>query len=105
MKTVKAIVAIPAMCLAMNVAAECTVQKPRVLPFIPNAAVATEQEMYRAQLEVQEYLRQGELYLECSYMNSRQHNMLVSQMEIVAQQYNIELREYQNQQNLVAEAD
>jgi hypothetical protein len=98
-------IAIPAMCLAMNVAAECTVKKPRDLPLIPDATVATEQEMYQAQLDVQEYLRQGERYLECSYMNSRQHNMLVTQMEIVARQYNLELSEYQSQQNLVAEAD
>lgn len=100
----KAMIAIPALCLAMNVAAECPTEKPRELPLIPNAAVATEQEMYRAQIEVQEYLAQGESYLECRYMNRRQHNRFVAQLDSVADAYNRELGEYQNLQDLVAGA-
>lgn len=101
----RAMMMIPAMCLAMNVAAECPVTKPRMLPDIPDAAVATEQEMYRAQLAVEEFIERGEAYLQCSYMNSRQYNTLLAQLEIVATQYNRELNEYREQQRLVAEAD
>ena len=101
----RAMMMIPAMFLAMNVAAECPVTKPRTLPVIPDAAVATEREMYEAQLAVEEFIERGELYLQCSYMNSRQHNTLLAQLEIVAGQYNRELNEYRERQRLVAEAD
>ncbi len=101
----RAMIMIPAMCLAMNVMAQCPVSKPRKLPVIPDAEVATEQEMYRAQMEVKEFIRRGELYLQCSFMNRRQHNTFVAQLEIVAGQYNRELREYQERQRLVAGAD
>ncbi|MCB1729432.1 MAG: hypothetical protein KDI21_03035 [Halieaceae bacterium] len=101
----RAMMMIPAMFLAMNVAAQCPVTKPRTLPVIPDAAVATEREMYDAQLAVEAFIERSELYLECSYMNSRQHNTLVSQLEIVAEQYNRELNEYRERQRLVAGAD
>ena len=67
--------------------------------------MATEREMYDAQLAVEAFIERSELYLECSYMNSRQHNTLVSQLEIVAEQYNRELNEYRERQRLVAGAD
>jgi hypothetical protein len=96
---------IPAMFLAMNVAAQCPVTKPRTMPVIPDAAVATEQEMYESGLAVEDFIERGELYLECSYMNSRQYNALLAQLEIVAERYNAELGEYRERQRLVAGAD
>ena len=101
----KMMIAIPMLCLAMNVGAECLVEKPRELPVIPNAAVATEQEMYQAQLSVKDYLQKGESYLECNYMNTRQHNRFVAQLELVANGYNEELAEYQGLKNLVADVE
>ncbi|MCB1855771.1 MAG: hypothetical protein KDI05_12880 [Halieaceae bacterium] len=101
----KALIAVPALCLAMNVAAGCPVTKPRQMPVIPDAAVATEEEMYQAQEAVERYLRRGEQYLECSYMNSRQFSTFLAQLELVAEQYNHELRKYQEQQRLVAGAN
>jgi hypothetical protein len=101
----KSMIAIPVMCLAMSVEAACTVSKPREQPVIPDASVATEQEMYRAQLSVEEYVRRGELYLECGYMNRRQYNRFLSQLELVAEQYNRELGEYQSRMRLVADTE
>ena len=101
----KIMIAIPMLFLAMNVGAECLVEKPRELPVIPDAAVATEQEMYQAQLSVKDYLQKGESYLECNYMNTRQHNRFVAQLELVANEYNQELAEYQGLKNLVADVE
>ena len=100
----KIMIAIPVLCLAMNVGAECLVEKPRELPVIPDAAVATEQEMYQAQVSVQEYLQKGESYLECNYMNTRQHNRFVAQLEWVADEYNRELADYRSLNDLIADA-
>ncbi len=101
----KSMFAIPVMCLAMNVAAACTATKPREQPVIPDAAVATEQEMHRAQLSVEEYVRRGEQYLECGYMNRRQYNTFLAQLELVAERYNRELAEYQSRMRLVADTE
>jgi len=101
----KAMIAIPLFCLALNAAAECPVQHPRLQPEIPDAAVASAQEMRLAQLQAEQYLLQGKTYLECGYMNRRQHNQLVSNLEIFAEQFNEEVLEYQSRTQMVADID
>jgi len=101
----RAMIAIPLFCLALNAAAECPVQHPRVQPEIPNAAVASPQEMRRAQFQAEQYLLQGKTYLECGYMNRRQYNQLVNTMEIFAKEFNEELIEYQSRTQMVADID
>lgn len=97
--------AIPLFCLALNAAAECPVQHPRVQPEIPAAATASPQEMRRAQLQAEQYLLQGKTYLECDYMNRRQYNQLVSQLDTFADKFNEELLEYQSRTQMVADID
>ncbi|MCB1698528.1 MAG: hypothetical protein H6984_13795 [Pseudomonadales bacterium] len=101
----KAMIAIPALCLAMNAAAGCPVTHPREQPVIPDAAVASKQEMHRAQLAAEQYLLQGKAYLECGLMNRRQYSQLLSQLEIFSEQYNNEVIEYQIRRQMVAEND
>lgn len=101
----RAMIAIPLFCLALNAAAECPVQHPRVQPAIPDAAVASQKQMHRAQLEAEQYLLQGKTYLDCGYMNRRQYNLLASQLEVFAEHYNEELLEYQNRTQMVADID
>jgi hypothetical protein len=101
----RAMIAIPLFCLALNAAAECPVQHPRVQPEMPNAAVASPQEMRLAQMQAEQYLLQGRTYLECGYMNRRQHNQLVSELENFADDYNEELLAYQSRTQMVADID
>jgi len=98
-------IAIPLFCLALNAAAECPVQHPRVQPEIPNAAVVSLDEMRRAQLQAEQYLLQGKTYLECGYMNRRQYNQLVGKLETFAEQFNEELLEYRSRTRMVADID
>jgi len=101
----KAMIAIPAFCLALNAAAGCPVQHPRQQPVIPDAAVASKAEMHRAQLEGEHYLLQGKIYLECGLMNRRQYNQLLSELELFSDQYNDAMVEYQSRSRMLAEVD
>jgi hypothetical protein len=93
------------LCLALNAVAECPVQHPRVQPEIPNAAIASPQEMRRAQFRGEQYLLQGKTYLDCGYMNRRQYNDLVGQLEVFAEKFNEELIEYQSRTQMVADIE
>ena len=101
----RAMLAIPLFCLAMNAAAECPVQHPRVQPEIPSAAVATSQEMRRAQMQAEQYLLQGKAYLDCGYMNRRQYNQLVAELELFTDKFNEELLEYQSRTQMIADIE
>ncbi len=105
MKTIKVMIAIPALCLALDAAADCPVKNPRVQPVLPDAAVASKQDMDRAQVAAEQYLRQGRTYLGCGLMNRRQHNQLLGQLELFSARYNNELVEYRNRSQMVAEID
>lgn len=105
MKTIKVMMAAPVLCLALDATAGCPVDNPRVQPTLPDAAVASKQDMDRARVEAQEYLRQGRAYLGCGLMNRRQHNQLLSQLEIFSARYNDELAEYRNRSQMVAEIE
>jgi hypothetical protein len=98
-------IAIPALCLALDAGAGCPVKNPRVQPALPDAAVASEQEMQRARLAAEQYLRQGETYLECGLMNRRQYSQLLSQLEMFSVSYSQTLAEYQNRDQMIVEID
>ncbi len=105
MRTIQAMIALPALCLALDAGAGCPVKNPRVQPALPDAAVADEQEMQRARLAAEQYLRQGEAYLECGLMNRRQYNQLVVQLEMFSARYSETLFEYENRDQMIAEID
>ena len=103
MKTMQAMIAIPALCLALDAGAGCPVKNPRVQPVLPDVAVADEREMQRARLEAEQYLLQGRTYLECGLMNRRQYNQLLSQLELFSARYSETLLEYQERDQMIAE--
>ena len=105
MKTIQAIIVIPALCFALEAAAGCPVKNPRVQPVLPDAAVADKQEMQRARLEAEQYLLQGKTYLECGLMNRRQYNQLLTQLELFSARYNETLAAYQSRYEMLAETD
>ena len=98
----KALVMAVLLGLAFNAAAACPVKRPGDAPVLPDSAVATEEEMYQAQLAAEKYLIQAQTYMECGVMNRRQHLALAAQLEEFAQSYreNVEL---QVRANIIAE--
>ena len=98
----KALVMTVLICLAFNVSAACPVKRPGELPVLPDATVASEEQIHRAQLEAEKYLLQAQAYMDCGVMNRRQHLALEAQMEEFSKAYrdNIEL---QVRTNIIAE--
>ena len=89
--------------LAFNASAACPVKRPGALPLMPDGAVASEQEMYRAQLAAEKYLFQAEVYMDCDVMNRRQHLSLAAQLEDFSRVYDEEVIEFQIRTNILAE--
>jgi hypothetical protein len=89
-------------CLAFNASAACPVKRPGELPVLPDGAVASEEQIHRAQLEAEKYLLQAQTYMDCGVMNRRQHLALAAQLEEFSKAYkeNIEL---QVRTNIIAE--
>ena len=89
-------------CLAFNASAACPVKRPGESPVLPDGAVASAEEIHKAQLESEKYLLQAQAYMDCGVMNRRQHLALGAQMEEFSKAYrdNIEL---QIRTNIVAE--
>lgn len=101
----RAVIAISLLCWALGAGADCSVSHPREAPEMPDGATATAAEMHRAELLAETYLWQAKAYLDCGYMNRRQYNQLVSQVELFSEQYQQEMIEYRSRanMNLVAE--
>ena len=72
------------------------------MPVVPDGAVATQNEMYRAQLAAERYLLQARAYLDCEVMNRRQHNLLLTRMEIFADALREAQVEFQVRDNMLA---
>jgi hypothetical protein len=98
----KALVMTVLICLAFNVAAACPVKRPGELPVLPDGAVASEEEMYQAQLAAEKYLLQAQAYMDCGVMNHRQHLALAAQLEEFSQAYRENI-EFQIRTNIIAE--
>jgi len=90
-------------CLAFNASAACPVKRPGELPVLPDGAVASAEEMYRAQLAAEKYLMQAEAYMDCDVMNHRQYLALAARLEEFSRDYNEELIEFQIRTNILAE--
>lgn len=105
----KALLMTVLICLTFNASASasasaaCPVKRPGELPLMPDGAVATEEEMYRAQLVAEKYLLQAQVYMDCGVMNRRQHLALGSRLEGFSQVYNEEVVEFQVRTNIIAE--
>lgn len=90
------LLALSALCLALDTGADCSINSmPRESPRLPDGAAATRAEMIEAQLAVENYLLLGNAYLDCRFMNRRQHNRLLTRMEMLADDYDRELVEFQ----------
>jgi hypothetical protein len=98
----KALVMTVLICLAFNAAAACPVKRPGELPVLPDGAVASEEEIHRAQLEAEKYLLQAQAYMDCGVMNHRQHLALEAQLEEFSQKYRENI-EFQVRSNIIAE--
>ncbi len=59
--------------------------------------------MHRAQLAVERYLLQAEKYMDCGYMNRRQHNRFLTQLEMLQEAYAEEMLEFRMRESVVAE--
>jgi hypothetical protein len=99
----KALLMTALICLAFNASAACPVKRPGELPLLPDGAVASEEEMHRAQLAAEKYLLQAQAYMDCSVMNRRQHLALGARMEDFSRVYNEEVIEFQVRTNIIAE--
>ena len=99
----RTLLAIPALCLALNASAGCPVDHPRDMPELPDGLTASSTAMHKAQLAAENYMWQAETYLACDLMNRRQHNALLTQLEKFTESYNEELIEYQVRSNMIAE--
>ena len=98
----KALLMTVLLCLAVNVSAACPVKRPGEAPALPDGAVASEEETYRAQLAVEKYLMQAQAYMDCGVMNRRQHLALAAQLEEFSQKYQENI-EFQIRSNIIAE--
>lgn len=99
----KALLMAVLICLAFDASAACPVKRPGELPGLPDGAVASEEEMHRAQLVAEKYLLQAEAYMDCGVMNRRQHLALAAQLEDFSRVYNEEVIEFQIRTNIIAE--
>jgi hypothetical protein len=99
----KALLMAVLICLAFDASAACPVKRPGELPVLPDGAVASEEEMYRAQLVAEKYLLQAKAYMDCGVMNRRQHLALAAQLEDFSHVYNEEVIEFQIRTNIIAE--
>ena len=99
----KALLMIVLICLTFNVSAACPVKRPGELPVLPDGAMASEEEMYRAQLVAEKYLLQAHAYMDCGVMNRRQHLALAARLDDFARVYDDEVIEFQIRTNIIAE--
>jgi hypothetical protein len=99
----KALLMTALICLAFNASAACPVKRPGELPLLPDGAVASEEEMHRAQLAAEKYQLQAQAYMECNVMNRRQHLALSERIEDFSRVYNEEVLEFQVHANIIAE--
>jgi hypothetical protein len=98
----KALLAVPAMLIAMNATAACPGQRPTDMPQMPVAESASQQEMAEAQMATQAYVDSVSVFLECraAHLSDQEHNLFVNSAESVAAQYNQTLFAYQQRESI-----
>ena len=100
-----ALVFIPAMLLSMLTEAGCPPPPVSAAPVIPDGSVATADVMYEAQEQVADYVVTIEDYLECrgNRLPYALSDFRVRQVEQIAQEYNVELREFRARQQEIVQ--
>ena len=98
----KALLAVPAMMIAMNAAAGCPGQRPTEIPQMPVAESASQQEMAEAQMAAKAYVDSVSEFLECraAHLSDQEHNLFVFSAESVAAEYNATLFAYQQRESI-----
>jgi hypothetical protein len=92
------------MVMSLNAWSECPAQLPGDLPVVPKGEIASEEAMYSAQSQTQEFVATVESYLNCKSWSMHQvtHDMLVTKAFKAAETYNAELRAYRAKQSMIA---
>ncbi|TDG15951.1 hypothetical protein E2F43_06920 [Seongchinamella unica] len=100
----KALLAVPAMLIAMNAAADCPAKRPTEAPEMPAVATASKADMAAAQAATQTYVDSVVDFLNCrNYaMHDVEYNYFVEAAYSAAQTYNDMLREYQQRDALAS---
>ena len=99
----RTLIAIGLLCSSVAANAACPVQKPREMPALPDGGRVEAGEMLAAQLAADQYRLQAQAYMDCRVMNRRQHNQLLTQVEMYLEAFNTELLEFQARDNMLAE--
>lgn len=100
----KALLAIPAMLIAMNVAAECPAERPIHKPELDVNYASSEAELLQAQNEAKSYIADVVTFINCrgSHLSTLEHNFFVESAYSMAEEYNEVLRAYKQSQEAVA---
>ena len=100
----KAFLAIPAMLIAMNVAAECPAERPTQKPELTVDDASSKTELYKAQTEANAYVNEVVKFLNCrgSHLSSLEYNFFVESAYSLAEEYNEVLRAHEQSQEAVA---
>lgn len=100
----KSFLAIPAMFIAINAAAQCPAEHPINKPELEVSYSSSKVELFAAQTQAQAYVDSVVSYLNCRdrRMTSLEVNFYVEAAENVAEQYNEVLRAYRQSTEAVA---
>lgn len=100
----KALLAVPAMMIAMNAAADCPAKRPVEAPEMPVVATATKSDMVAAQTATQDYVDGVVQFLNCRdySMHDVEYNYFVEAAYSAAEKYNETLREYKQRDALAS---
>ncbi len=90
MKLKSALIALPAMLIALQANAECPADFPANKPVVPNGATASEADMLAAKKAVESFVAEGEAYLACSNLITVLHNRKVEKLNRAAAAFNEE---------------
>lgn len=99
----KHLLAIPALMLASSAMAECPASMPSNQPAIPSGQEATHEQMYEAQVAVNQYVDAIENYLDCrSELHPLQRSRSIYLAETTADAFNGELASFRARENMLA---
>lgn len=100
----KALLAVPAMLIAINAAAQCPAKRPTEAPEMPAVATADKADMVAAQTATQTYVDGVVDFLNCRHysMHDVEYNYFVEAAHSAAQKYNETLREFKQRDALAS---
>lgn len=100
----KTFLAIPAMFIAINAAAQCPADRPSNMPELEISYSSSKIELFEAQAQTQAYVNSVVSYLNCHdrRMSSLEINFYLESAENMAAQYNEVLRAYKQSTEAVA---